>query len=124
MKTGDCRWASFDRPGTRTVPHAIETAADQADDPPAHAGPVAGIRGPVRRKRRRRRLLVHVLADRPGHARAAARAEQGGLPGDRRARTAAGPARLRRRPGGGLVPADAARRSAVARPDLAAEASR
>jgi hypothetical protein len=85
----------------------------------AHASSLVRDRGSVRRKRRRRRLLVHVLADRQGYPKQSARREQGGLPGDHEARLAPGTARLRRRTGRGLVPADAGREVAVAGSRLA-----
>src|SRR5690606_6716693 len=94
------------------------------DDPAADARVVAGARGSVRGERCVQRLLVHVLEDRQRLSPAAARKEPGGVPAGGGARSAAGPARVRGRSGRGLVPADAARRPALARSYLAPEAGR
>src|SRR5215472_1227207 len=96
----------------------------EAHDPSAHARSVARLRGPLRQERGLLWLLVHVWADRERLSSAAAGGEQGSVPGDRVARAAAGVARLQRRSGRGLVPADPARLRALARSPLAPRARR
>src|SRR5205823_1260762 len=83
-----------------------EPASHEAHGPFTHSRSVACARGSVWRKRCRRRLLVHVLADWQSLSQETARGKQGGLPRGREARSASGLARLRRRYGRWLVPAD------------------
>src|SRR6267378_7156262 len=91
-------------------------AADEARDSPADARSLAGARRSVRPERRLQWLLVHVWPDRQRLSPAAAREEPGRLQRAGEARTTPGPPRLRRRPGRGLVPGDAAQRGAMAGP--------
>ena len=93
----------------------LHGASPSPHHPPADARAVARAGGPVRQTRCVERLLVHVLAHRQRLPGATQGGEPGGPPLHRPARTAARPARVRRRHGRGLVPGDPAPRASVSR---------